>query len=85
MSKYCCRLCQEYKMAIVVNRSGVDSGEIDYSLPIEKFEKLSMGQLEDCIRSLKLLIRKCEIRHGDLDPETMQEKMMKGYNSAKEN
>lgn len=59
---FCCRLSQEYKMAVVCNRSGIDAGEIDYSLPIEKFHAMGIGQLEDCLKTLQVLSAKCSDR-----------------------
>jgi len=54
------RLDDEYIMAVVRNRSGIDSGEIDYSLSIDRFDKLSIGCLMDCIDTLGVLAGKCK-------------------------
>ena len=62
MRKYCCRLDQEYIMAVVRNRSGIDAGEIDYTLSVEKFDNLRGGCLEDVIETLGILKKKCEQR-----------------------
>ena len=54
-------------MAIGRNRSGIDSGEIDYTLMYERFEKQSIGSLEDIIITLKVLIKKCDNRIIELE------------------
>ena len=54
------RLDDECIMAVVRNRSGIDSGEIDYSLMIERFENLSDGCLMDCMDTLGVLAAKCK-------------------------
>lgn len=62
MGKTCCRLSQECIMAVVRNRSGIDSGEIDYSLMVAKFDRLSIGCLQDAIETMDILQRKCADR-----------------------
>lgn len=69
MSEYCCRLREETIMAVVRNRSGIDAGEVDYSLMCAKFDKLSIGCLEDVIATLKTLKKKCEVRIEELKSE----------------
>jgi len=56
------RLEEECIMAIVRNRSGMDAGEIDYSLMTKKFEKMSLGCLLDCMSTLCVLATKCQDR-----------------------
>jgi len=56
------RLNEEYIMAVVRNRSGIDSGEIDYSIPVDKFDKQSIQSLEEIKTELARLIKKCEDR-----------------------
>lgn len=63
---HCCRLSQETIVAIVRNRSGIDSGEIDYTLKCDRFEKQSVGCLEDIISTMKTLIVKCQERMAEL-------------------
>ena len=52
------RLEQEYVVAVVINRSGIDSGEVDYSIPIDRFEKLRPTTLKAVIEELNFLKRK---------------------------
>ena len=63
------RLDDECIMAVVRNRSGIDSGEIDYSLMLEKFEGLSIGCLMDCMDTLGVLASKCKERIESLSDE----------------
>lgn len=41
---YCCRSCQEVVCAVVVNRSGIDSGEVDMSIPIGKWSETTLRE-----------------------------------------
>ena len=63
---YCCRLKQETIMAVVRNRSGKDSGEIDYNLMCDKFDRMSIGCLQDAIVTLNVLQKKCIDRIREL-------------------
>jgi hypothetical protein len=56
------RLDDEYIMAVVRNRSGVDSGEIDYSIKCDRFDRLSLGDLAKIIKTINELGRKCTER-----------------------
>ena len=58
----CCRLSQECIMAVVRNRSGIDAGEIDYTLRVAKFDRMSVGCLEDAIKTIDVLRKKCADR-----------------------
>lgn len=62
-----CRLTQECIMAVVRNRSGIDAGEIDYSLFVAKFDRMSIGCLKDAIVTLDTLKKKCVDRIQVLD------------------
>ncbi len=53
------RLDDEYILAVVRNRSGIDSGEIDYSIPIDKFEGQRVSCLKEVITTLHQLEGKC--------------------------
>lgn len=53
------RLDEEYLLAVVRNRSGIDSGEIDYSIPVEKFERQRVPCLKKIITTLHQLEGKC--------------------------
>lgn len=61
------RLDEECIMAIVRNRSGIDSGEIDYCLMVTRFERMSIGCLEDAIRTLDVLRSRCSERIQELE------------------
>ena len=49
-------------MAVVRNRSGISSGEIDYHVPVERFEKQSVGCLMEIRRELLFLIQMVDDR-----------------------
>jgi hypothetical protein len=51
-------LDEECIMYVGRNRSGVDSGEIDYGILSDKFERLSVNDLEDVAAKLRLLQEK---------------------------
>ena len=63
---YCCRLSEETIIAIVRNRSGIDSGEIDYNLKCEKFDNLSQYDLGQMLKTIKVLQSKCEDKLKDV-------------------
>lgn len=52
----CCRLCQEYLAAIVRNRSGIDSGEIDFDIRVGKLEALVGRDRENAIHAAKYML-----------------------------
>lgn len=52
MSESCCRLCQEYLMAVVINRSGIDSGEVDMAIPVSRFDSLHEFTLRRVVEEL---------------------------------
>lgn len=60
--KYCCRLDQEFIMGVVRNRSGIDAGEIDMELRAGPFSRMSVGCLENAIKTLASLTRQVEQR-----------------------
>ena len=60
------RLDEECIMAVVRNRSGLDSGEIDYSLMCDKFDRMSIGCLQDALKTLSVLQNKCTERIAEL-------------------
>jgi hypothetical protein len=64
--QHCCRLDEETIIAIVRNRSGIDAGEIDYTLRTEKFDNQSIGSLKDMIVTMHNLIGKCQDRIVEL-------------------
>lgn len=74
MKKYCCRLDQEYIMAVVRNRSGIDSGEIDYSIPVAKFQKQDVGSLVDIHETLCVLCEKVRNRISELNEDRLNGK-----------
>lgn len=51
----CCRLDQEFIGGIVRNRSGVDSGEIDYELRLARLDRMTRRELSDAIECLDAL------------------------------
>lgn len=61
------RLDEECIMAVVRNRSGFDSGNIDYHLIMTRFERMSIGCLEDAIKTLDVLRLRCIERIGELE------------------
>lgn len=69
MSYLCCRLAQEYIIAVVRNRSGIDAGEIDYNLNVKRFERMSIGCLNDAIKMLDVLRQRCIDRRCELERE----------------
>ncbi len=60
------RLDEECIMAVVRNRSGVDSGEIDYELMVERFENLSYADLMAALAMLETLVDRTAKRLRDL-------------------
>ena len=56
------RLDEECIMYIGRNRSGIDSGKIDYGIFTDKFDRMSIGCLEDSLKSLKVLQDRIEER-----------------------
>lgn len=60
------RLDEECIMAVVRNRSGIDSGEIDCHLNLDMFERMSLGDLDDTLRTLDVLASLCLKRVGEL-------------------
>lgn len=66
------RLDEEYIMAVVRNRSGIDSGEIDYSIKVDRFDKLSERDLNEVLNMLDRLehrvIEEISRRQGELTP-----------------
>lgn len=67
------RLEEECIMAVVRNRSGIDSGEIDMTLMIKRFERMSIGCLKDAIKTLEVLRLRCVKRIQDLEFEEKEE------------
>ncbi len=61
------RLDEECIMYIGRNRSGIDSGEIDYGIYIDKFERMSVHCLKDALRSLKVIETRVHERIKELD------------------
>lgn len=57
----CCRLCQEVVFAVVVNRSGQDSGCVDYSIPIRKWDKHTLLKALDEMAHIRTQVL------GDID------------------
>ncbi len=52
---YCCRLDQEFICGIVRNRSGIDSGELDFTIRCEKAELDINNVIKETERLLKRL------------------------------
>ena len=52
---YCCRLDQEFICGIVRNRSGIDSGELDYAIRCERAELDINNVIKETERLLKRL------------------------------
>lgn len=57
-------------MAVVRNRSGIDSGEIDYNLNVARFDRMSRGCLEDAVKTLGVLRQRCVERLRELEAES---------------
>ena len=49
------RLDEECIMAVIKHRSGVDSGEIDYSIMVERFNSQSVSRLQEILDTLEML------------------------------
>ena len=60
------RLDEEYIMAVVRNRSGIDSGEIDYSIKCDRFERLNVADLCEVIKTINILGRRCTERLAEI-------------------
>ena len=60
------RLDEECIMAVVRNRSGIDSGEIDYTLMVDRFENLSYADLMAVMGTLEDLVDRTAKRLRDL-------------------
>ena len=58
----CCRLDQEFICGIVRNRSGIDSGELDFTIRCERADKDLDNVIKEVERLLKALIK---ARHGE--------------------
>ena len=56
------RLDEECIMAVVRNRSGIDSGEIDYSIMSDKFDQQQIPCLKEIMATLSQLRMKCQDR-----------------------
>lgn len=63
------RLEEECIVAVVRNRSGIDAGEIDYTLMCDKFDRMSVGCLKDGLRTLDVLKQKFQDRIKKLEDE----------------
>lgn len=66
------RLDEECIMYIGRNRSGIDSGEIDYGIFIDKFERMSIRCLEDSLRSLAVIKERIDARLIELKKEPVE-------------
>ena len=58
----CCRLDQEFICGIVRNRSGIDSGELDFSIRVERAERDLENVIIEVERMLVELKRRREAR-----------------------
>jgi len=67
--KYCCRLDEETIISIGRNRSGIDSGEIDYTIMCDKFNQQDAGSLCYMISTMEDLIKQCKRRINKLKSE----------------
>ena len=54
----CCRLDQEFVAGIVRNRSGIDSGEIDYTIRVECLEKLVGGDKANAVNACYAILER---------------------------
>ncbi len=63
------RLEEECIMYIGRNRSGIDSGEIDYGIFTDKFERMSIHCLKDALRSLRVIQERIDERIKKLESE----------------
>ena len=61
------RLEEEYILAVVRNRSGMDAGEIDFSIPVDKFEGQRVTCLNEIIKTLDHLKSECINRIKTID------------------
>ena len=64
------RLDEECIMYVGRNRSGMDAGEIDYGIFTDKFDCMSVGCLEDALKSLDVLRARCSERIIELKSDT---------------
>jgi hypothetical protein len=67
------RLEEECIFYIGRNRSGIDSGEIDYGIFMSKFERMSVGCLEDALKSLNVIETRIKERIEELQRESSNE------------
>lgn len=61
------RLEDECIFAIVRNRSGIDSGEIDYHLKMDRFERMSIYCLKNALQTIEVLKTRCLNRIVELE------------------
>jgi hypothetical protein len=60
------RVDDEFIMAIVRNRSGMDAGEIDWIISSLKFDRQQVPCLKDIIKNLDYLRNRCSERINEL-------------------
>lgn len=62
------RLDDEFIMAVVRNRSGMDSGDLDFMIHCSGFDALDRSSLFDVIVLLQFLAKRCQVRIEELEP-----------------
>jgi hypothetical protein len=60
----CCRLSQEFICGVVRNRSGIDSGELDISIRVERADK----DLDNVIKEVEWLLKTLRERKKEPTP-----------------
>lgn len=65
MNTPCCRLDEEFICGVVRNRSGIDSGELDYTIRVVRAEK----DLPNVIKEVERLLAALRARAGVTGPE----------------
>jgi hypothetical protein len=63
------RLEEECIMYVGRNRSGMDAGEIDYGIYLAKFERMSLGDLTDALKSLDIMKNRVLSRITELEKQ----------------
>lgn len=61
------RLEEECIMYIGRNRSGIDSGCIDYGIFTDRFDRMCIKDLKDCLRSIDVIEQRVRERIAELN------------------
>lgn len=60
------RLEEECIMYVGRNRSGIDSGRIDYGIFVDKFERMSLPDLFDSLETIEVIVSRIKERIVEL-------------------